>query len=118
MVLRSLATAVTVQEPGGDLVYVNQAAAELFGCSSPDELMATPIAQLMGRFTILDEDGRPPDYAQLPGRRALAGDDEPAPVVTRTVARDTGEERWQLTRATPVRDATAPSRSRSTSSRT
>jgi PAS domain S-box-containing protein len=103
-VLRSLATAVTVQEPGGDLVYVNQAAAELFGCSSPDELLATPIPQLMGRFTILDEDGRPLDYAQLPGRRALAGEDEPGPVVTRTVARDTGEERWQLTRATPVRD--------------
>jgi PAS domain S-box-containing protein len=103
-VLRGLATAVTVQEPGGDLVYVNQAAAELFGCSSPDELLSTPIPQLMARFTILGEDGRPLDFDSLPGRRALAGEQEPEPVVTRTVASDTGEERWQLTRATPVRD--------------
>ena len=102
-VLGNLAAAVTVQAPDGGLVYVNQAAAELMGCSSPDEALATPLAQLLSAFVILDEDGRPFDLRNLPGRDALAGR-EPRPVITHTIVKATGEERWMLTKATPVRD--------------
>ena len=103
-VLGNLAAAVTVQAPDGTLVYVNQAAAEMLGCSSPDEVLVTPLQELFDRFVMLDEHGRPFDLAELPGRRALAGLD-PKPVLMRSIAKDTGEERWTLTKATPVRDA-------------
>jgi PAS domain S-box-containing protein len=102
-VLANLAAAVTVQAPDGSLVYVNQAAAELMGCASPDEVMATPLHRLMERFVVLDERGQPFDVAQLPGRHALAGMEAPAALI-HSIVKATGEERWALTKATPVRD--------------
>jgi len=95
---------VTVQAPDGTLVYVNQAAAEMLGCASPDEVLSTPLPRLLERFVVLDEHGRPYDLADLPGRHALAGR-EARPALTHTIDRETGDERWSLTKATPVRDA-------------
>ena len=103
-VLGNLAEAVTVQRPGGELVYVNQVAAEMLGCSSPDEVLATPLQRILERFVVLDERGAPFDFDKLPGRRALAGEDAPEPVVQQTITKATGVERWTLTKATPVRD--------------
>jgi PAS domain S-box-containing protein len=103
-VLGNLAEAVTVQRPDGELVYANQVAAEMFGCASPDEVLATPMHRILDRFVVLDERGEPFDFADLPGRRALAGEDAPEPVVQQTITKATGAERWTLTKATPVRD--------------
>jgi PAS domain S-box-containing protein len=102
-VLANLAAAVTVQAPDGSLVYVNQAAAEMMGCSSPEEMLATPLAELLDAFVVLDEDGRPYDLRELPGREALAGRDS-RPALTHTIVKATGEEHWSVTKATPVRD--------------
>src|SRR6201999_1543163 len=57
----------------------------------------------LDRFVALDERGAPFDFGALPGRRALAGDDDPEPVLLQTVVKATGAERWMLTKATPVR---------------
>ncbi|MEN3282336.1 MAG: hypothetical protein V7607_3476 [Solirubrobacteraceae bacterium] len=103
-VLGNLAEAVTVQQPDGELVYANQVAAEMLGCSSPDEVLATPMHRILDRFIVLDERGEHFDFADLPGRRALAGEDAPEPVVQQTITKATGAERWTLTKATPVRD--------------
>jgi PAS domain S-box-containing protein len=103
-VLGNLAAAVTVQRPDGSLVYVNQVAAEMFGCSSPDEVLATPMHRLLDRFVVLDERGAPFDFEDLPGRRALTGEDAPDPVLQQTITKATGAERWTVTKATPVRD--------------
>src|SRR4051812_2278072 len=78
-VLGNLAEAVTVQQPDGGLVYANQVAAEMLGCSSPDDVLATPMHRILDRFVVLDERGEPFDFAELPGRRALAGEDAPEP---------------------------------------
>jgi PAS domain S-box-containing protein len=102
-VLGNLAAAVTVQSPGGDLVYVNQAAAGLLGCASPEEVLATAPEMLMDRFVVLDERGQPYDLADLPGRHALAGE-EPEPALVRSIVKATGEERWMRIKATAVRD--------------
>jgi PAS domain S-box-containing protein len=102
-VLANLATAVTVQAPDGSLVYVNQAAAKVLGCESPEEALSTPLAELVDAFVVLDEDGRPFDLRDLPGRRALAGE-ESRPTLTQSVTKATGEVRWSVTKATPVRD--------------
>jgi PAS domain S-box-containing protein len=102
-VLGNLASPVTVQSPEGRLVYVNQAAAEMMGCASPDEVLATPILRLMDRFIMLDEHGAPFPLAELPGRRALAGEESEGRII-HWVVKATGQERWSLTKATPVRD--------------
>jgi PAS domain S-box-containing protein len=103
-VLGNLAAAVTVQAPDASLVYVNQAAAEMLGCASPDEVLSTPLSRLLERFVVLDERGNLFDVNQFPGRHALAGRDAP-PALTHTVDKRTGDERWSLTKATAVRDA-------------
>jgi serine phosphatase RsbU (regulator of sigma subunit)/PAS domain-containing protein len=102
-VLGNLAEAVTVQAPDFRLIYVNAAAARLLECESPEELLATPMEHILDRFVALDEDGRPFDFTRLPGREALAGG-EPAPVLVRNISKATGQDRWVVVKATPIRD--------------
>jgi serine phosphatase RsbU (regulator of sigma subunit)/PAS domain-containing protein len=92
-ILGNLAEAVTVQARDLSLLYVNEAAAALLECASPEEVLRTPMAEIVARFVTLDEHGQPFDYARLPARDALAGR-TPQPVLTRSVSRASGEERW------------------------
>src|SRR5919206_3760246 len=101
-VLTNLGEAVTVQGADFGLVYANQAAATLLECASPDELLRTPMAEVLARFVVLDERGLPLDITTLPGRAALAGE-TPEPMLVRYISRATGEEHWMLVKATPVR---------------
>jgi PAS domain S-box-containing protein len=102
-ILRGVADAVTAQRPDGGLLFANEAAAASMGFRTPQELMDAPLTTFAERFDILDEDGRPYPLEALPGRRALAGEDN-AETVVRFRIRDTGEERWSAVKATPIRD--------------
>jgi PAS domain S-box-containing protein len=102
-ILRGVADAVTAQAPDGRLLFANEAAAASTGFESPEELMNAPLATIMDRYDVLDEDGRPFPIEALPGRRALAGEDG-AESVVRFRVRETGEERWSAVKATPIRD--------------
>jgi serine phosphatase RsbU (regulator of sigma subunit) len=73
------------------------------GFDTPEELMQAPIASIMDRFEVIDERGNPYPLEALPGRRALAGEDN-AETVVRFRVRETGEERWSVVKATPIRD--------------
>ncbi|HXG76666.1 MAG TPA: GAF domain-containing protein [Gaiellaceae bacterium] len=102
-VFSGVTDAITVQGPDWQLVYANEAAARLLGASSPEELVATPVAEIAARFEALDEDGSPLSPDDLPARRVFAG----APSAERVVVyrrRESGEERASLVRATPVRN--------------
>jgi PAS domain S-box-containing protein len=100
-ILLHAADAITVQRPDGTLAYANLAAARALGYDSPAEVLATPLAELMTRFELLDEDGAPMSAAGLPGRRAMAGETGP-PQVVRFRMRATGDERWSLVQAIPI----------------
>ncbi|MEA2244750.1 MAG: hypothetical protein QOD24_4306 [Solirubrobacteraceae bacterium] len=100
-ILENLGEAVTVQDRSGRLVFANRAAAELLGAESVAELLATAPMQLLERFTNFNEDGTPLSVEQLPGRHVLQGR-EARPLVVRAINRQTGEERWRLTKSTPV----------------
>ena len=101
-ILRGVADAVTAQAPDGRLLFANEAAAAALGFDSPAELMKAPIASVLDRFEVLQEDGRPFPPEALPGRRALTGE-EGAESLVRFRVRDTGEERWSNVKATPIR---------------
>ncbi|MFP5362593.1 MAG: SpoIIE family protein phosphatase [Thermoleophilia bacterium] len=100
--LSTLAEAVTVQHTGGSLIYANEAAARMLGFASPQELIATPVEELVNRFETAKEDGSPLRIEELPGRQVIAGVQEPEPLVTRTVDRRSGELAWRLTKASGV----------------
>jgi PAS domain S-box-containing protein len=100
-VLRLAADPITVQDASGRLVYANEAAARQVGFATAGEMLATPVAELMGRYELLDEDGRPLATDALPGRRALRGEAEPAAIVGFRVNGEHGT-RWSIVQATPV----------------
>jgi PAS domain S-box-containing protein len=102
LVLQEAADGITVQDPTGQVQYANRAAAQAMGFASPEELARTPQPDLLGRFEIFDEEGKPLVPDDLPGRRALHGDGSGESVV-RFRVRATGEERWSLVRPRVVR---------------
>jgi PAS domain S-box-containing protein len=102
-ILSGVADAVTAQAPDGRLLFANDAALELLGFDSFEELQAAPGDWMRDRFDILDETGNPIPTEELPGRRALAGENG-AEAVVRFRLRATGEERWSAVKATPMLD--------------
>ncbi len=101
--LEHVGDGVTVQDPSGRLVYANAAAARGLGFASAAELLATPLPEVMTRFSVFTEDGSPFPLDQLPGRRALRGETEQA-VTVRFRILATGEERSSVIRSSPVTD--------------
>ncbi len=101
--LDRLADGITVQAPNGELVYANEAGARLCGYDSPAELLAAPLAEVMQRFELFDEEGRPFAGGLLPGRLALEGK-HPPEVLIRVHERDSGTTRWSLVHALPITD--------------
>ena len=102
-ILSGIADAVTAQAPDGHLLFANDAAVTLLGYDSAEALMSAPLNEIMSQYDILDERGEPFPPEALPGRRALAGEDN-ADTVVRFRVHDTGDERWSAVKASPIRD--------------
>jgi PAS domain S-box-containing protein len=102
-ILAHVSEGITIQVPGGALVYANPAALELVGFDSLDELLETPIADVIDRFDLFDEDGARLSPGDLPGRAVLRGEIRP-PVELRFRVKATGEERYAVVRSEPIHD--------------
>ncbi|HEX6621445.1 MAG TPA: SpoIIE family protein phosphatase, partial [Solirubrobacteraceae bacterium] len=100
--LGSLSEAVTVTDAARRLRYANQAAADLLGCATPEELLARPLGTIFAQWESTHEDGRPMVAEDVPSYKIVNG--QPAePLLTRIVNRETGEQRWRLVKAAPLR---------------
>jgi PAS domain S-box-containing protein len=103
IILGGVADGITAQDPTGRLIYANEAAARIVGYPSADAFVQAPLREVMQRFEVMDEQGSLFPLENLPGRRALQGEEGAEEVVCfRVVA--TGEEWWSVVRATPVFD--------------
>jgi PAS domain S-box-containing protein len=94
-VLEGIAAGVTVQDERGRLLFANDDAARLSGFVDPARMLAATPGELIARFELVDEDGRPFEPARLPGRRVLAGE-EPEPVLVGFRLLTESEERWAM----------------------
>ena len=102
-ILDGVADAVTAQGHGDHLVFANQAAVESFGYSSLEQLLATPMPEIVARFEFRDEDGNPFPIEEFPGRKALAGDPSPEAALTRFELKGSDTPaRWMRVKALPV----------------
>ena len=100
--LANLSEAVTVTDRDRRMRYANHAAAELLGCATPEELLALPLATIAAQWESTHEDGRPMVAEDVPSYKIVNG--QPAePLLTRIVNRETGEQRWRLVKAAPLR---------------
>lgn len=95
---------ITVQDASGRLVFANDAAALLSGFTTAEEMLATDVESMIAAFEISDEFGTPLQPGDLPGRRALAGE-EPSPIIVRSRDGETGVFRYSRVGARPIRDA-------------
>jgi PAS domain S-box-containing protein len=103
VILRGVADGITVQDPTGQLIYANDAALRVMGYTSMEELLATPLPQVLTRFELLDEQRQPFSLSNLPGRYALQGVESPGAVIGWRLI-ETGQERWSVVKATPIKD--------------
>ena len=102
-VLGSVPEGITVQDAAGRLVYANEAAAQLSGFASPEEMLASSPSEILGRFELLDESGAPLGVERLPGRRVFGGE-AAAEAVVRFRIRHSGMERWSNVKASGIPD--------------
>jgi PAS domain S-box-containing protein len=102
VVLQGIADGVIAQEPTGNLIYVNDTAAQIVGYPSAQALLETSMSEMVQKFEVFDEEGKPFPLDQLPGRLLLQG--EPSPAVTTVHFRviETGEERWSMIKVRPI----------------
>ncbi len=101
VILARVADGITVQDEQGHLVYANDAAARLTGFNSSDELLATPIPEVLERFELLSEDRKPFPLERLPGRQVLESSKSAEATLCYRI-KATGEERWAIVQGTPV----------------
>ena len=102
-ILDGVADAVTAQARDGRLAYANDAAVRLLGYESAEDLLSAPPEEIRERFEMRDDAGKPIAYAELPGRKALAGE-RPEPLTVRYRHHDSAEDRWSRVQSTPVFD--------------
>jgi PAS domain S-box-containing protein len=102
-ILVNLAEAITVVDEHGRMVFANQAAADLLGADTPNDLMSAAPGTIMQRFLVLDEQNHELDLGSMPGRRLFANE-RPEPLLVRNIVRATGEERWLIVRSSPIVD--------------
>jgi serine phosphatase RsbU (regulator of sigma subunit)/PAS domain-containing protein len=103
-ILVGLAEAVTVMDESGQIVFANQAAADLLGAAGPSELTSARPGTIMPRFLVLDEQGRELGLEAMPSRQLFSGGGASGPLLVRNIVRATGEERWIVARSSPIID--------------
>ena len=103
IITRAGADGITIQDASGRIVYANDSAARMLGYPDARSFVSATVEQVLARFDLLHEDGRPFSPEELPDRRILRGEEQ-AEALIRVVVRETGEENWTLVRAAPMRD--------------
>jgi PAS domain S-box-containing protein len=103
VVLAHLNEGILVVDAHGERVWANDEAARLTGYAGAAELIAAPPDEALARFEVTRLDGSALRFDDLPGRRALAGE-EPEPMRVRFHAHG-GADRVSEVRAVPIRDA-------------
>jgi PAS domain S-box-containing protein len=93
-ILEGVADGVTAEDPAGNVVYVNAAAAQLLGAGDGND-------NRVARLEVTDERGAPVPAHLMPARRVLRGE-RAAPLLLRSRRADTGEVRCARVKATPV----------------
>jgi PAS domain S-box-containing protein len=104
IILNGVAEAATVFNPKGQIIYANQAAAALMDYPSHEALMRTTRDEMMSKYEILDDKGKPYPVELLPSQRALRGEKTPSQKIRFRILAS-GEERWSIIDSMPVFDA-------------
>ncbi len=102
-VLGALPDGITVLDGEGRMIYANDAAARIVGVASGPEAMRGSRDEVLRRFQMWDEAGRPLQISELPADQALRGRRDKK--LVRYRALDGGADHWVLVEAVPISDS-------------
>jgi len=103
IVLQGISDGVTAQDKDGKVIFANDAAAQMIGFASAQEMLATPIGKIRARYEIFDEEAKPLAYEKLPNRRAFT-EGISSQLIYRWHLGDNGTKRWMNYKSSPVFD--------------
>src|SRR5512135_472259 len=101
IILDGIADGVTAQDPNGQVIYANDAAALLAGYPSASALLAADPARRLHHIEMFDESGRALDVEELPGRLVLRSLDSSTQIIRFRIS-GTSEERWSFVKSHAV----------------
>ncbi len=104
IILQGVADGILVYTPDGRLLYANEAAAQITGTASVQELLAAPPLDVVSKYELIDEQGQPLPPTQLTHRRVFAGEPEAQAVIGSTEPGTGQLIRWSLVNSRPVLD--------------
>lgn len=104
VILQGVADGIVVYMDNNQIVYANEAAAQLIGFASASSLLAASTDTILANFTLSDEQGRPFAPSDLPHRRVLAGEKEAQATIGYTPQGGAEPNRWVHVSARPVFD--------------
>ena len=102
IILQGVADGILVYAPDSRILYANEAAARTSGYGSVQQMLSTQQQALLGRYEIIDEQGRPLPPDQLTHVRVLAGEPEAQAVIGWRGVGTGQPERWSLVTSRPV----------------
>jgi PAS domain S-box-containing protein len=103
--LESLGESLTIRDPDGEVVYANRAALRSLGFETFEDLRRHGLQAVMADYVVHDEHGRGVSMDDIPSVRLLRGEPNPPPLLINSVNHETGESRWELLKASPLRNA-------------
>jgi len=107
-ILQAMDQGVTVQDKNGTLIYANDSAVKAVGYEKREDIEQKHLQQIYNdhlyQISMFDEEGKPIDYGDLPGRKALLGESNPEQTL-KYVNNETHETKWVRVMARPIIDS-------------
>jgi len=103
--VESLGESLTIRDREGEVLYANRAALRSLGFETLEDLRRHGLDAVMADHVVHDEHGHPVSMDDIPSVRLLRGEPDPPPLLIHSVNQMTGEARWQLLKASPLRNA-------------
>ncbi|MFL5694082.1 MAG: PAS domain S-box protein [Ktedonobacteraceae bacterium] len=104
IILQGVADGIIVYDSHSQIIYVNEAAAQMTGYTSVQDMLQTPPLAIVARYEIVDEQGLPFPRSQLTHIRVFAGEREAQAIIGYVNKASGHPERWSLTKSRPIFD--------------
>ncbi len=104
IILQGVADGIIVYDPGSQIIYANEAAAQMTGYASAQDMLQAPPLGIVSRYEIVDEQGQSIPRSRLPHVRVFSGEQEAQATIGYTRVGTGQPERWSLVKSRPVYD--------------
>lgn len=104
IILQGVADGIIVYDRNSQVIYANEAAAQMNGFTSVQAMMGTSSLDIVAQYEIIDEHGNPFNRSQLTHKRIFAGEKEVEAIIGSRNKVLRHPEHWSLVKSRPVFD--------------